>query len=746
MKNFLAVFLIFFSVQLGYSQQDSLKKTSNSKLIELIEKTIDSSTSYYDEGIYAKSLILNIELLDLAKQTKDPSYLNKAYRFLAYDFMAINDTLLAKKNFENAKKYAEILNDDLTIGLSFMDLANYHSVTDLDYDKAIQYHDLSIYSIEKSKDSTELIKAYYNAAITALYEEEFEKSKDYLDALSAHSFAKYKPELFFASEKCLWALYYNENKQFLKAETYSRESIKVANSLELIGEKADALEQLAISLNGQKKYKEAYETSLEFKDFSDETKILIQDAQSKAALAKLKIDEYRYEIEYQKEKTNFQVQIAENKNFINNILIIVCLSGLLFFIVLLAAYLKRKDLNLALLKKNEGYLKEKEKSELLAKAKSNFFSTVSHELRTPLYGVIGLSTILLDDPKLKSHEQDLKSLKFSADYLLALINDVLQINKIDSKNLDNDESLFNVRDFIQSITATFEYMRLQNKNKIIVEIGPEIPHYLKGNVIRLSQILMNLVGNALKFTENGIITISLFLEEEKITKNYSILFSIADTGIGIPKEKQEIIFDEFTQVEPLNYTYQGTGLGLPIVKKLLHASNSKIILESDLGKGTTIKFSLSFQEVTEEIKKEPTTLLNKTLLKGKQILIAEDNRINQIVTKKILEKKGVICTIAENGKEALALSKQQSYDLILMDLNMPLMDGYQATIAIRKFNTEIPIIALTAVEIEEVRNEIYITGMDDIIVKPYDDNKFTRIILENLSKNRNSKSNQKAIH
>ncbi|EDM44338.1 histidine kinase [unidentified eubacterium SCB49] len=280
-------------------------------------------------------------------------------------------------------------------------------------------------------------------------------------------------------------------------------------------------------------------------------------------------------------------------------------------------------------------------------------------------------------------------------------------------------------------------MRLQNKNEIVVDIDTSIPEYLEGNVMRLSQILLNLIGNAIKFTENGIITVSLSTAETNTNNECPINFCITDTGIGIPKDQQAIIFDEFTQIESSKNSYQGTGLGLTIVKKLLQDSNSKINLKSELGKGTAISFKLNFKEATEVIKKKNTPILNHSLLKEKNILITEDNRINQIVTKKILEKKGVKCTIAKNGKEAIDLTKKKNYDLILMDLNMPIMDGFEATRLIRKFNNTTPIIALTAVEIEEVQNKIYAAGMDDIIIKPYDDLQFTNIILDNLNKNLN---------
>jgi CheY-like chemotaxis protein len=396
------------------------------------------------------------------------------------------------------------------------------------------------------------------------------------------------------------------------------------------------------------------------------------------------------------------------------------------------AYRKRKELYQALKEKNKEYLAAKDKSEQLARAKSNFFSTVSHELRTPLYGVIGLSTILLEDEKLKSHKKDLKSLKFSADYLLALINDVLQINKLDSNKAENDVSTINIREFVESIVSSFEYMRLQNKNKLHIEIDKGVPVLLSGNAIRLSQVLMNLIGNACKFTEDGDISVqisTLTASDERTT----LQFVVKDTGIGIPKEKQDGIFNEFQQVDALHYNYQGTGLGLPIVKKLLGLSNSEISLESDLGQGAKFSFPYDF-EIPEQVEQEKKfSPVNTQVLKGKRILIVEDNRINQIVTKKILEKHEIHCELSENGEEAVAKVQKDAFDLVLMDINMPVMNGMDATKMIRKFNKTIPIVALTAVEVEEIRYNIYNAGMNDIIVKPYDVTKFIQIVLKNCT-------------
>lgn len=191
--------------------------------------------------------------------------------------------------------------------------------------------------------------------------------------------------------------------------------------------------------------------------------------------------------------------------------------------------------------KNSELLTAKEEAERLSMLKSQFFSTVSHELRTPLYGVVGLTSLLLDDKSLKKHESDLKSLKFSADYLLALINDVLQMNKMESNQVKLENVSFNIQELILSIVNTFEFTRLQNKNKVHYSIDEKIPKNLIGDPVRLSQILMNLVGNAVKFTENGDIYINVELRAE-VEDRAVIYFEVKDNGIGIPKSKQKLIF------------------------------------------------------------------------------------------------------------------------------------------------------------------------------------------------------------
>lgn len=695
------------------------------------EKLIDSSNVHYSNGKYHQSLKVSIALLQKALAENDFYYIHRGYRHLAYDYLAITDTLSAEENFYKSEKFAQQSENDTARALSYMDMANLYSSIKKNHSKAMDYHDRSIELFEKIKDTLSLTKAHYNSSLTALEAENY--NRVFLDLIKAKKLAEHiDDESLKIGIEGMFGQYYLKKENYEMAEIYLNRVIQEAGAHKLTVELESAYYDLSEVYSAQGKYKEAFEARKLYEENYESNLSNMTSAEVEAMSAKFQVDEFRNDVLDAELKNQLQAKIVESKSRLNIILIIVCGCVLLVLTLILFAYRKRKQLIKKLRDKNLEYLKAKRQSEQLSKAKSNFFSTVSHELRTPLYGVIGLSSILLEDESLKSHEKDLKSLKFSADYLLALINDVLQINKLDSDKLEEHTETFHLTELMDSIVASFEYMRLQNANHIEVAISEDIPTYLDGNSVKLSQVLMNLVGNACKFTEDG----RIILKADKVVSEgdrINIRFSVIDNGIGIAKEKLSSIFDEFEQGESLNYNYQGTGLGLPIVKRLLQHSNSEIKVESTLGKGSTFSFELEFEASSKHSVEQEAPLYDSTQLKNKKVLVAEDNRINQIVTKKILEKNGMICTIAENGKIASDLVENNTYDLILMDLNMPVMDGIQAAREIRSFNDRIPIVALTAVEVEEVRNEIFESGMSDIIVKPYDANKFIQTIVANIN-------------
>ncbi|MEP2936309.1 MAG: response regulator [Gilvibacter sp.] len=708
---------------------DNFQELSNSTRT-YFSKRIDSANVLYNSGDYQRSLPMSIDILREAIQTKNPYIIHLGYRNVAYDYLAITDTVQAQETFIKSQKFAQKSKNDTAIALTDMDLANVYSIIGKDYTKAFEYHYKSIDGFNKIKDSTRLLKAHYNLVLTAMDAKSYRIAYKHIMKVKELS-DYYEHDSFVVGIDNLLAEYYFHKKEYTTADRYFVSAIKEAKAKNYLLELEIAYKNYSDNLFAQKKYKEAFEAREQYEDYFDQNLEKINLAESGVLSAKFKIDEYKKDVLAAEQVNKVQLEKVENKSKWNNYLITLFIMSLFFIVLMFFAYRNRKQLVQELKSKNKEYLAAKEMSDKMSRTKTKFFSTVSHELRTPLYGVIGLSTLLLEDKGLKKHKKDLSLLKFSADYLLALINDVLQINKLDSKSLKDDCGTFNVQDLLQTLLGSLEYMRLQNNNRFHLRIDPAIPQSLRGNSMRLSQILMNLISNACKFTEDGDIYIEI-TQTQQDYQQVTLEFTIKDTGIGIAPEKHQSIFEEFSQIDSNNYQYQGTGLGLPIVKKLLALSNSDIQLNSNLGEGSTFSFEISLERT--QLIKEPLNAhaLDTRLLNGKRILIVEDNRINQIVTKKILEKDAVTCTLAENGNQAISMIKKEAFDLVLMDINMPEKDGLEATKEIRIFNKTIPIIALTAVEIEEVRYSIFEAGMNGIIVKPYDITQFKHVILANI--------------
>lgn len=375
----------------------------------------------------------------------------------------------------------------------------------------------------------------------------------------------------------------------------------------------------------------------------------------------------------------------------------------------------------------------KEKAEKASKARAEFLSTVSHELRTPLNAINGITHLLIEDNPKQTQLHYLNSLKFSGNYLLTFINEILEINRIDSSNIEIEYIDFNLKQLLADIQNSMNEIAAKNNNQFTLEIDNNIPEIVLGDPTKLSQIFINLINNALKFTKNGEVTVIAKLVDQG--SDFSrINFEIRDTGIGIPEEKQETIFDSFAQGSiEINRKYGGTGLGLTIVKKLVDLLGGEIGLKSEVGVGTSFAFELNLHNGSQELQPEKPVLYSDAILEGKNILVVEDNKINQMVTKKMLENKGMKCKIVDNGEEAIEVMRaENNFDLVLMDVHLPGINGTIATQNIREFETQKPIIALTAISLNENREMLLSFGMTDVITKPFDPENFYRVIALNL--------------
>ncbi|MFV7235708.1 PAS domain S-box protein [Flavobacterium sp. ZB4R12] len=361
-------------------------------------------------------------------------------------------------------------------------------------------------------------------------------------------------------------------------------------------------------------------------------------------------------------------------------------------------------------------------AENAVKAKQQFLSNMSHEIRTPMNAIIGFTKVILKTDLSTKQKEYLNAIKMSGDALIVLINDILDLAKVDAGKMTFEKSPFKMKSSISAMLHLFE-TKIQEKNlQLVTEYDNKIPNVLVGDPVRLHQIILNLVSNAVKFTAIGKITVSVHLlheDEDKVV----IEFAVTDTGIGIPEDKIGKIFDNFQQASSgTSRLYGGTGLGLAIVKQLVEPQGGSIRVKSKINKGSIFSFTLSFQKTNADAELENEMMELDTEIKNIKVLVVEDIPLNQLLMKTLLDDFGFDRDIAENGKIAIEKLKSKDYDIILMDLQMPEMNGFEATEYIRKtMNSKIPIIALTADVTTVDLAKCKAVGMNDYLAKPVDE-------------------------
>jgi signal transduction histidine kinase/CheY-like chemotaxis protein len=363
--------------------------------------------------------------------------------------------------------------------------------------------------------------------------------------------------------------------------------------------------------------------------------------------------------------------------------------------------------------------KAKEDADKASNAKSEFLSMMSHEIRTPLNGIVAMTYLMQQGTHDPEMTENLKILNFSTENLYVLINDILDFNKIEAGKVALEMIEFNLKDLVTNIKKSVQINVSTKKLNLILNYDERIPEFVMGDPLRLSQILNNLVNNAVKFTEEGYIIIDLTLNqinEEKV----SIDFSIKDSGIGIAKEHIPFIFEKFRQADnQISRRFGGTGLGLGITKKLLELHGSNIQVESETDIGSKFYFTLEMKIASQDgeiLRKEED--LDEQILRGTRILLVEDFPMNVKIATRFLEKWGMKYDTASNGRIAVEKLLHNNYQIVLMDLLMPEMDGYTATENIRKFDKKTPIIALTASALN-TQSRVYEVGMNDFVTKPF---------------------------
>ena len=378
----------------------------------------------------------------------------------------------------------------------------------------------------------------------------------------------------------------------------------------------------------------------------------------------------------------------------------------------------------------------KDKAEKAAVAKQDFMSTMSHEIRTPLNVMMGMTRLLMDsDPRPKQVEY-LKSLQFSANNLLVIINDILDFSKIEAGKVKLEEINFSVREVVEGVVNSFVFQAEEKKIALKYTIDEEVPQRTVGDQVRLTQVLNNLVSNAIKFTEQGFV--SIYVKSlGNLGEQTNISFEVRDSGIGISQNKIRTIFNSFTQAATdTTRKFGGTGLGLTICKKLVELQNGNIQVKSKEGIGSTFSFTLPYL-ITEESGAQPVAAEGSYQLDDVHLLLVEDNPANRMVASSFLEKTGVRVTVAENGRTALEKVEQSDFDIVLMDLQMPEMDGYEATQAIRSLGgkyQDLPVVALTADVVSDAKDRVIEAGMNGYLSKPFSPDALYRTISNHLNR------------
>ncbi len=677
-----------------------------------------------------ESLDYAIKIIDLAHQIDSDTYKSAGHYLMASNYEVVKDFENIELHYKESLKYATLAQDSVRILRNLNGLGNVYSEGYKDFEKGIFYYNQSLQIAKKIKIKEETLAPVLNLGWTYIDEEKYDLAYPYL--LEAQELAKESGEIIAINDvKYLFARYFAGKNEMQRANQLFNEVIKDVEDKEILSVLTDTYKAKSEAFQKANNTDSAFYSIKKYLFYHD--KLFNQEKlkQIEIAKASFNLNEFQRELETTKKEKEYLAKIARSNLVINiiSISLVLLLGGIFFFY---RGYRSKKKLSTVLKEKNEQLIEAKTEAEKLTNIKSQFISTVSHELRTPLYGVVGITTLLLEEKDiLAKHKKLLNSLKFSGDYLLDLINKVLKISKIESNTEKLTKTPTDLLQLSQNLLYSFEYQAKNKNNELVLEVQKELPEVLSVDSLKLSEVLINLIGNSAKFTENGKIWLRikiLSIEKDSI----KIRYEVEDNGVGIPDDKKEFVFEKFSQVGREFNKSEGTGLGLSIVKNLLEMMDSEIHLDSKEGRGTKFHFDLTLEIIDEkgENKLDPENSgINQ---KFRRILVAEDNKINQIVTKNLLNLIGYECTIVENGFNALQMVQKEDFDLILMDLNMPYLNGTEATKRIREFDQTTPIIALTASELSEVQEECLAIGMNDIINKPLNKNDLKNIIAKNL--------------
>jgi signal transduction histidine kinase len=713
----------FFALNTAYSQNKTEKKS--------IENQINKAGVSFNNGEYDKALNYSKSALVRSFKINDYHLIAQSYNAIGVVYDEFSQPKHAISFYNKALLYASRIENDSLNDWIYSNLGSVYYYSKIDVNKGIKFYKKSLEYAIKINDSVQITYTKLNIASAYLSLNDFENGISYINQTQDYIHRKGQNEMRFTL-KSLLGTYNTKVNQPEKAVQYYTEAIAMAQQYKMNSFLINVYDNLAQHYKDykqfdlEKQYREKSAALHKSTYSEDKQKVLYE------SIMQIQLDEYRVQLERIELENEKQQQKIKETNVITILFLVIFGVLLVLIFTLYRSNNFRRKSNFKLLQANAALKEAKEKAEEASLMKSQFVSTITHELRTPLYGVVGITDIITDEHKELADSPHLSSLKFSARYLLSLVNDILQLNKMDDKHTVLVNEVFNLSEEMETITNSVQYIAENNVNELTITIDKAIPKYLLGDKLRLSQIIMNLTSNALKFTRNG--QVSIAMNQIDVKDNiHNIEFKITDTGVGIAPADQEKIFEMFVQVSRSDEDYQGTGLGLSIVKKIITLFGSKIHLESELNKGTKFTFTIGFEAakvnekaiITDEIDLNAHYLL--------KVLVVEDNKINQLVTQKIMDKNNIKSDMVADGFAALHLLETQKYDVILMDINMPIINGFETTKRIRSLGITTPIIALTAFDKEEIKEQVFASGMNDILIKPFEPAKLFEMIQQQVS-------------
>lgn len=740
-KHYISILILLLSLSLSAQKsiEDDPEITQNS-----INYRIAQSQSELENYNYYNAQKNLDEALELAKKIDNKKSIGVIYALKGRIQLLIEQEDKAIKSLNKAIEVQRIINDNINLGSSYKTFGDVYLVKE-DYYSALDSYRAAKSKFEEEELNRELSETLLFEGKTYIELRNYNKARDVIEQSLAiakkYDYYKIQSEALISH-----ALVYNKLGNNEKAIEVGQEGLEIAKSRKFNNILVQGYLTLSNLYNNIGSFKISRDYLKSYLKLSDSIRTITRINSSQDQETQYLLNEANQKNTEIVEK----LEQAEDDKNLGTLISILSVALITILSLLTLSLYKNNNIRLKtnnmLHKKNGELIIAKEKAELASKTKANFLSTVTHELRTPLYAVTGLSNMLLEENPRPEQVQHLKSLKFSGDYLLTFINDILQINKIEANKVDIEPEPFNLMKKINNIVLALNNSAQDNNVKIHFEYDKDLPENFIADQLKISQILINLVGNSIKFTKDGDIWIRVYKIEE-IGKMHTLRFEVEDNGIGISQEKQDHMFESFSQGSiQINRKYGGTGLGLSIVKGLIDILKGKIYVKSKLEEGTTFYFEIPLEHTTvEEAKEKKVNYFDGNVdgldLKSVKILVVEDNKINQMITKKILTKMDLKCDIIDNGEDAVDMIKANDYNIILMDIHMPGISGIEATKIVRSFDKELTIFALTAVTIEDKMHEFEEAGFTDIIPKPFKQEEFEKKLYNALALKKGNSTN-----